>query len=85
MVSASSSSSGVDSWIVALTLVFVRFFRFLFGCDFWVPIHNTHYVKRSTWVHLVQNLVIFNIKPNNDVFTFGVWKNQEITLQMPRA
>ena len=27
----------------------------------------------------------FQHKPNNDVFTFGVWKNQEITLQMPRV
>ena len=30
-------------------------------------------------------VVIFNIKHNNDVFTFGVWKNQETTLQMPRV
>ena len=29
--------------------------------------------------------MIFNIKPNNDVFTFGVWKNQEIDLQMARV
>ena len=38
-----------------------------------------------TGTHLVLNVVIFDIKPNNDVFTFGVWKNQEINLQMPRV
>ena len=27
----------------------------------------------------------FQHKTEKDVFTFGVWKNQEITLQMPRV
>ena len=42
-------------------------------------------MKWRTGTHLVLNVVIFNMKPNNDVFTFGVWKNQETTLQMPRV
>ena len=42
-------------------------------------------MKLRTGTHLVLDAVIFNTKPNNDVFTFGVWKNQETTLQMPRV
>ena len=39
----------------------------------------------KTGVCKALNVVIINTKPNNDVFTFGVWKNQKSTLQMPRV
>ena len=50
-----------------------------------VHAHTCCACKLTAHSLIVLNVVIINTKPNNDVFTFGVWKNQKRTLQMPIA
>ena len=55
MVSASSSSSSVDSWILALTF---GFFRFRFGLDFCGPIGMSDAVVRCAHLPAPQACVL---------------------------